>query len=168
MGEVSNQGRTMKSTYCPPRLPVVAAMIDGEGLGRGPVVTAARMGNEIQEKAQSAAAATATAAERALAQAICGDRQREEHLTDHAIAELLLLVDDGPEASKLATGLSQAFLLPDDSEAALPRDERSFAFAELYRRLVLHQLNSQVRNKAAALMFGLVGRRPGARRPSTR
>ena len=158
----------MRSTYCPPRLPVVAAMIDGEGLGHGPVVTAARMGSEIQQKAQSAAATTATPTERALAQAIRGDRQSEEQVIDQAIAELLLLVDDGPEASKLAAGLSQAFLRPDDSKAALAHDELGLAFAELYRRLVLHQLNSQVRNKAAELMFGLIHHRPGTLRPGAR
>lgn len=43
----------------------------------------------------------------------------------------------------LATRLSQAFLLPGDSKAALAREERRSAFADLYRRLVLHQLNSR-------------------------
>lgn len=152
----------MKSVDRPPRLAVVAAIIDGEGLGSGPLVTAARLGSEIHERAESAAATTATAVERALAQAMRGG-QRDEPSADRAIAELLLIVDDGPEASDLATGLSQAFLLPDDSEAALAREERRSAFADLYRRLALHQLNSQVRNKAAALLCGLVGRRPVAR-----
>lgn len=153
----------MKSLNCPPRLAVVAAIIDGDGLRPSPLATAARLGSEILQKAESAAAASATPTERALAQAMRGGGQREEPLVDHAIAELLLLVDDGPDASKLATGLSEAFLLPDAPRAALAREERRTAFAELYRRLALHQLNSQVRNKAAAILCGLIRRRPGGR-----
>jgi len=148
----------MKSTNCPPRLDVVAAIIDGQSLGHGLVVSAARLGSEIREKAESAAAATPTPQERALAQAMRADGQRDERSADQVIAELLLLADDGPDASKLAAGLSQAFLRPDDSKAALACEERRSAFADLYRRLALHQLDSQVRNKAAAVLCGLIGR----------
>lgn len=145
----------MKNPDCPPRLAVVAAIIDDGEVGQGPLVSAARLGSEIFDKAQSATAAAATPAERALAQALRGNGKRDEHSTDHVIAELLLLADEDPEAGMLATGLSQAFLLPGDSKAALAREERRSAFADLYRRLVLHQLNSQVRNKAAAVLFSL-------------
>lgn len=150
----------MKDTDYPPRLAVVAAIIDGE-VGQGPLVSAARLGTEILEKAQSATATAATPAELALAQALCGNGlcgngTGDERSTDHAIAELLLLADEDPEADTLATGLSQAFLLPDDSMAALANDERRSAFADLYRRLALHQLNSQVRNKAAATLCSLL------------
>lgn len=146
----------MKNSDCPPRLAVVAAIMDGGEVGQGPLVSAARLGSEILDKAQSATAAAATPAERALAQALRGNGKRDEHSTDHAIAELLLLADDDPEAARLATGLSQAFLLPDDSKAALAHEERRSAFADLYRRLALHQLNSQVRNKAAATLCRLL------------
>lgn len=143
-----------------PRLAVVAAIIDGE-VGQGPLVSAARLGTEILDKAQSATAAAATPAELALAQALCGNGlcgngRRDERSTDHAIAELLLLADEDPAAGTLATGLSQAFLLADDSKAALASEERRSAFADLYRRLALHQLNSQVRNKAAETLCRLV------------
>lgn len=147
----------MTSTDCPPRLAVVAAMIDGQGAGPGPLALAARLGSEIYDKAESAAIATATPAERALAQALRGEDRRDElPPADHAIAELLLLADDGPDASRLATGLIRAFLPPGDSGAALAGDDRRSAFAELYRRLALHQLNSQVRNKAAAIVCKLI------------
>lgn len=134
----------MNNTDCPPRLAVVAAIIDGSQAGRGPLVSGARLGSEIRDKARSATAATATPAEHALAQAL-----RDDGSTDHAIADLLLLADDGPVAGRLAIGLSEEFLLP---KSPLVREERRSAFADLYRRLVLHQLNSQVRNKAAATL----------------
>lgn len=150
----------MKNIDYPPRLAVVAAIIDEE-VGQGPLVSAARLGTEILDKAQSATAAAATPAELALAQALCGNGpcangNRDDRSTDHAIAELLLLADEDPEAGTLATGLSQAFLLADDSKAALASEERRSAFADLYRRLALHQLNSQVRNKAAETLCRLV------------
>ena len=145
----------MKSTDYPTRLAVVAAMLD-EDAG-GPLTSSARLGSEIQAKAEMAAAATPTKAERALAHALHDGDHCDTSLTDHAIAELLLLADDVPETSKLlATGLSRA-LLPDDSRPALESDEWRSAFADQYRRLALHQLNSQVRNKAAAELCRLIG-----------
>lgn len=145
----------MKNIDYPPRLAVVAAIIDEE-VGQGPLVSAARLGTEILDKAQSATAAAATPAELALAQALCGNGKRDEPSSDHAIAELLLIADEDPEAGVLATGLSQVFLLADNSKAALANEERRSAFADLYRRLALHQLNSQVRNKAAETLCRLV------------
>jgi hypothetical protein len=68
------------------------------------------------------------------------------------MAELLILADEVPQADELATGLSQAFLLPDQSEPGTTRRERRSAFADLYRRVALHHLSSQVRNKAAAIL----------------
>ena len=145
----------MKNTDYPPRLAVVAAIIDGEATSRGPLASAARLGSEIHDRAQSAMATAATPAERALAQALRDSGQRESTSTDHAIAELLLLADDDPEAGKLATGLSQAFLPSDESKADLAREERRSAFTDLYRSVALHRLNSQVRNKAAATLYRL-------------
>ena len=144
----------MTSAEHTPRLAVVATMIDSAA--DGPVMSAARLGNELQAKASSAADATPTGAERALAQALQDDDQSDSQFADQAIAELLYLADDGPEASKLANGLNQAFLLPEDSHPAPARDERRSAFADLYRRLALHQLNNQVRNKAAASLWKLI------------
>ncbi len=77
------------------------------------------------------------------------------------MAQLLMLADQVPQAGELATGLNQAFLPPDDSQpvtdsqSATARHERRSAFAGLYRRFALHQLNSQVRNKAAAILARL-------------
>ncbi|HYK30671.1 MAG TPA: hypothetical protein VEV63_01880 [Streptosporangiaceae bacterium] len=145
----------MTNTDCPPRLAVVAAIIDGGATSLGPVASAARLGAEIHDKEQSAMAARSTPAERALAQALRDGGQRDGTSTDHAIAELLLLAADDPEAGRLATGLRQAFLRPDNSKAVLAREERRSAFTDLYRRLALHQLDSQVRNKAAATLCRL-------------
>lgn len=144
----------MTSTDHTPRLAVVAAMIDSAA--DGPLTSSARLGNELQAKASSAAEATPTAAERALAEALQDDDQSDSPPADHVIAELLFLVDEGTEASKLAIGLNQAFFLPDDSQSAPARDECRSAFADLYRRLALHQLNNQVRNKAAASLWKLI------------
>lgn len=145
----------MKRTDGPPRLTVVAAIMNGESPGAGPLASAARLGCEIHERIQSASAATATPAERALAQALQDDYQRDELPADQAIAELLILADGDGKASKLAAELSQAFLPPDEFCSALASEERRSAFADLYRKLALHELNSQVRNKAAAILFRL-------------
>jgi hypothetical protein len=145
----------MMTIDCPLRLAVVAAIIDGDNAGDGPLATAARLGSENHKKAEAAAIAAATPAERALAQALQDDNQRGQPSVDHTIAELLLIADDGPAADELAARLSQAFLPQADSRPALARDERCSAFADVYRRLALHQLNSQVRNKAAAVLSRL-------------
>ncbi len=165
----------MTSTDLPPRLAVVAAIIDdqraaaGDGSpALGSLASAARLGGGLVSKAKAASAADPTATERALAEAL----QAEGHASgpsDHAIAELLLLADDVPTAGDLAAGLSRAFLLPGDSRSSLASQERRSAFADLYRKLALHQLNSQVRNKAAAVLFKLIRRHdgwPGRRGPS--
>jgi hypothetical protein len=153
----------MNSTDYLPRLAVVAAIIDPAA--EGPLASSARLGSEIRAKVISAAEATPTAAERALAEALQLDHQRDSRPADPAIAELLLLADEGPEASQLATRLNQAFLLPDHSRPAPSRDERRSAFADLYRSLALHQLNNQVRNKAAAALWKLILPDPRARKP---
>lgn len=145
----------MERTDGPPRLTVVAAIMNGESRGNGPLASAARLGCEIHDRIQSATAATATPAERALAQALQDDDQRGDWPAGQAIAELLILADGDGEASKLAAELSQAFLPPDEFTSALASEERRSAFADLYRELALHQLNSQVRNKAAAILFTL-------------
>ena len=146
----------MTTTNDPPRLAVVAAIIDSAA--DGPLTSSARLGSEIQTKVVSAAEAIPTAAERALAEALQDDDQRDSPPADPAIAELLLLADDGPDASKLAAGLNQACSLTDDPRPAPSRDERRSAFADVYRRLALHQLNNQVRNNAAATLRKLIRR----------
>jgi hypothetical protein len=141
----------------PPRLAVVASIIDDGGGASGPLVSAARLGSEIHDKAESAALAEPTPQERALAEAL-DDDTREGQQADRAIAELLLLVDDVPTADDLAAGLSHTFLLPDDSRPALARELRLPAFSDLYRKLALPTLGNQVRNKAAATLRRLTRR----------
>ena len=137
----------------PPRLSVVAAIMDAETSGNGPLRAEARLGTRYSTAADSQAAASATPAEQELAQALQGSQgQCADPDGELAMAELLMLADQVPQADELATGLNQAFLLSDDSQPAAARRERMSAFAGLYRRFALHQLNSQVRNKAAAIL----------------
>ncbi len=77
---------------------------------------------------------------------------------ERVMAELLLLAGDAGDTGELAIGLSQAFVGPDGSGPGVAREKRASAFADLYRNLTLHQLNSQVRNKAAAILGRLHGR----------
>jgi len=149
-----------RSDY-PPRLPVLAAILDDdyviadEDLACDVLAREARLGSDIFGKAESATEAEPTPLERALAEALHDGVRNDGASADHAIAELLLLADDIPAASDLATGLSQAFLLPDDSGSPAAHEERCSPFAELYRNLALHQLNNQVRNKASAILCQL-------------
>jgi hypothetical protein len=143
----------------PPRLSVVAAIIDADTSGKGALRPEARLGTRYSIAAESQAAASATASEQELAQALQGDQgQRADAQGELAMAALLMLADQLPQADELATGLNQAFLRSDDSQPATDtqpatsRRERRSAFAGLYRRFALHQLNSQVRNKAAAIL----------------
>lgn len=145
-----------------PRLSVVAAIMDVETSGKGSLRSEARLGTRYGKAAESQAAASATPAEQQLAQALqggqgaCADSEGEQ-----AMAELLILADQVPQADELAAGLNQAFSLSDDSQPVTDsqpttaRRERRSAFAGLYRRFALHQLNSQVRNKAAAMLARL-------------
>lgn len=100
---------------------------------------------------------SATGTERALAEALRCDRDQEQaaRSQDPVVAELLLLADDLPESGELAAALSETFLPPGDSTPALAQPDRTTAFADLYRRLALAQLNNQVRNRVAAALGGL-------------
>ncbi len=138
----------------PPRLSVVAAIIDADTSGKGVLPPAARLGTQYRADAESRAAASATPTEQALAQVLQGG-QGAQAQSEPVMAELLMLANQVPQADELATGLSQAFLPPDDSQRATERHQRRSAFADLYRRFALHQLNNQVRNKAAAILARL-------------
>ena len=146
----------MKSDNYPPRLAVVAAIVHGDSGGPGPVASAAHLGSTFGGSAALPAADSATTDELALAQALqgCENPEQEAH-GDPAMADLLYLADDCPGADKLATGLSQRFLMPADSAPGAPEEDRRSVFVDLYRRLALHQLENQVRNKAAAVLSGL-------------
>jgi hypothetical protein len=143
----------MTSKDEPPRLSVVAAIMDAETSGKGVLGPEARLGTRYSTAADSQAAASATPTEQELAQALQGGHgQCLDAEGELAMAELLMLADQVPQADELATGLNQAFLSSDDSQPATARRERRSAFAGLYRRFALHQLNNQVRNKAAAIL----------------
>jgi hypothetical protein len=146
----------MTTEFSRPRLAVVARIMGSDDTG--PIAAAARLGHRFRTPTE-VPVASATTTERELARALQGDTEQDgDPPGERAMAELLLLAGDIPEPDKLAAALSQALLLPDDSRPALARAERRSAFADLYRRLALHHLNSQVRNKAAA-MLGRLDRR---------
>jgi hypothetical protein len=159
-----------------PRLAVVAAIIasDAEGNdgdGGDPEhpcasVLAERISGPTCSTMTTSQPANATGTERALAEALCGGGRRDQEPRDQkpaprshepVLAELLLLADDLPESDELATALSETFLSPDDSAPVAARPDRALAFADLYRRLALAQLNNQVRNKVAAALGRLRG-----------
>lgn len=154
----------MTSTDYPPRLAVLAAIMGGEhadadgDTAESLLAREARLGGDIFSKAQPAMAAEPTPMERALAEALHDDNRNGWAPADNAIAELLLLADDVPAASDLANGLMQAYLLPNESRSGAAKEERCPAFADLYRKLALHQLNNQVRNKASAILSALIRR----------
>ncbi|HEY3902466.1 MAG TPA: hypothetical protein VGM14_00990 [Streptosporangiaceae bacterium] len=154
-----------------PRLAVVAAIIandadggDGEGGDPEPncsSVLAERISGPTCSTMATTLPASVTVAERALAEALCGDRDQgpAARSQEPVVAELLLLADALPESGKLAAALSETFLPPKDSALRLPRRDRATVFADLYRRLALAQLNNQVRNKVAAALGRLRGPR---------
>ena len=134
----------------PPRLAVVAAMIEDDG-GRC-VESVARLGTRFRTAAEAGAAARATPAERALARALQGGNDRGEPADQPVMAQLLLLAGDAGDTRELAIGLNDAFVLTRGPGQEVPREDRASAFADLYRSLTLHQLSSQIRNKAAAIL----------------
>jgi len=100
--------------------------------------------------------AAATATERALASALTSSRDgSDDQQARSAMARLLRLASDAAGCETLTSALGQTFLLPDDSWPAVARDERAFAFADLYRRLALPNMRGQVRAEAALLLSRL-------------
>jgi hypothetical protein len=149
-----SERRYMTTRNCPPRLTVVAAIIDEDGALPNDLRSAARLGGRSGSVAEPDLAPTTT--ERALALALQGGQNTgETPAAEPVIAELLMLAEEESGADDLAVALSQAFLRPAGSGRDIARDEPRSAFADLYRRLALHQLNSQVRNKAAAILARL-------------
>jgi hypothetical protein len=99
---------------------------------------------------------TAAGAERGLAEALRGPPVAEAAEPEAtAIAGLLRLAADSPQAPALAAGLLQKFLIPDDSRHAPARDEPAATFAELYRMLALPGMPAGAAGRAAALLDGL-------------
>lgn len=98
----------------------------------------------------------ATAEERRLAEALRGSPGMELPEPDaEAIAALLRLADDSPQATILAAGLLQKFLIPDDSWQAPARDEHAAAFTELYRKLALPGMAADATERAVVQLDNL-------------
>lgn len=90
--------------------------------------------------------------ELSLAEALRGPAGQPADEAARAIAELLRLADGTAAAGPLAVGLRQAFLIPDDSQHAPAREERTAAFADVYRRLALPELAGAARDRANTLL----------------
>ncbi len=113
-------------------------------------IVAALVGDDPQGQADSAASD-----ELSLAQGLRGPAGQSADEAARAIAELLGLADGTAAAGALAVGLRQAFLIPDDSQHAPAREERTAAFADVYRRLALPELAGAARDRAHALLGAL-------------
>ncbi len=133
----------------PLRLCAVAALMDLD-LGASREADAwIGLDGEPCSEIEAELSVSATGAERRLAEALRGSPGMELPEPDAgAIAALLRLADGSPQATVLAVGLLQKFLIPDDSWHAPARDERAAAFAELYRRLALPGMAADATERA--------------------
>ena len=99
---------------------------------------------------------SAASGERQLADALRGPHGYGVPESDaEAIAGLLRLVGGADVADRLCTGLRQAFLIPDDSQHAPAREDRTATFAGLYIRLALPGLSGGAAERARALLAEL-------------
>jgi hypothetical protein len=127
----------MSTRESSPRLAVVAAIIardaeSGDGEGGDPEhhcssVLAERISGPTCSTLAPTLPASVTGTERALAEALCGDRDQSPaaRSQEPVVAELLLLADALPESRKLAAALSETFLPPGDSASAPARHDRT-------------------------------------------
>jgi hypothetical protein len=140
----------------PPRLGAVAALVDLD-----PVASReanAWIGLEGQQYSENEAelVMSATAGEWLLADALRGPPGMEVPEPDEeAIARLLRLAESSPQASVLAIGLCQKFLIPDDSWYAPACSECAAEFADLYRTLALPGMPAEATEQAMALLHDL-------------
>jgi hypothetical protein len=139
-----------------PRINALAALVNFDA-------PASRAGHGLMHSdgtlcspAETALIDSATSQERHLAQALHGGYEQTSDPQAGALSELLTLAGGTPRASVFAIGLCQAFLLPDDSHAAPACEERTIAFADLYRRLELPCLEGADKERAAAILDGML------------
>ena len=104
--------------------------------------------------AETALIDSATSQERHLAQALHGGYETSDPQAG-ALSELLKLAGGAPRGSTFTIGLCQAFLIPDDSHGPPACEERTAAFADLYRRLELPFLEAGARERAVAILDGM-------------
>jgi len=138
----------------PARLDAVAALVDLD-LGASREADAwIGLDGEPCSANEAELIISATGEERRLAEALRGPPGMEMLEPDaEAIAGLLRLAADSPPAPVLAADLMH--LIPDDSQHAAARDERSAAFAELYRTLALPGMSVDEAERAMVLLEGL-------------
>lgn len=102
--------------------------------------------------AETALIGSATSQERHLAQALHGGYEQTSDPQAGALSELLKLAGGAPRGSAFTIGLCQAFLIPDDSHGPPACEERTEAFADLYRRLELPRLEGTARDRAVTIL----------------
>ncbi len=147
----------MTSEYDRPlRLSAVAALVDLDPVASSEADAWIGLEGEPYGENETELVTTATVDEWLLAEALKGSPDMVVPEPDEeAIAGLLRLAEASPQASALAIGLCQKFLIPDDSWHAPARAECPSAFAELYRRLALPGMAADTTEQAVLLLEGL-------------
>lgn len=140
----------------PLRLSAVAALVDLDPVASREADVSIGLEGEPYSENEAELVISATVDEWLLAQALRGPPGMEVPEPDEeAIAGLLRLAEASPQASVLAVGLCQKFLIPDDSWQAPACSECPAEFAELYRRLALPGMAADATEQAMVLLDGL-------------
>jgi hypothetical protein len=140
----------------PLRLGAVAALVDLDPVASREADAWIGLEGQLYSEDEAELVSTATVDEWLLAEALRGPPGLELPEPDEeAIAGLLRLAEASPQASVLAIGLCQKFLIPDDSWHAPARSECAAEFAELYRNLALPGMEVTATEQATVLLGGL-------------
>jgi hypothetical protein len=135
-----------------PRMSALAALVDFDLPASRAGQSRVHSDGTLYTAAEAELVDSATSQERHLAQALHGGYCETSDPEAGALSELLTLARGTPRANVFAIGLCQAFLIPDDSHPAPAHEERTAAFADLYRRLELPCLEGAVRDRALAIL----------------
>lgn len=139
----------------PPRIGALAALVGFDALASRAGHARVHYDGTLCTAAETELIDSATSQERHLARALHGGYAETSDPQAGPLSELLKLAGGTPRASVFATGLCQAFLIPDDSNPAPAHEDRTAAFADLYRRLELPCLVGAARERAVTILAGL-------------
>jgi hypothetical protein len=138
------------------RVTAVAALVDFDAPASRAAHSRVHADGTLCSAAETELAESATGRERRLAQALRSSHDETFDPDARALGELLRLAGGTARANTLVAGLCQAFLVPDDSHQAPACEERTTAFADLYRRLELPCLQGTTRERAVTILDSLV------------
>lgn len=134
------------------RMSALAALVDFDEPASRASRSRVHSDGTLYTAAETELVDSATSQERHLARALHGGYDETYDPEAGALSELLRLAGGTARASVFAIGLCQAFLIPDDSHPAPAHEERSAAFADLYRRLELPCLEGTARERAVTIL----------------